>query len=187
MTKQFVPTIFSELLDLYPDVVRVNNVGDMYSKDYIRKWFKIAERHPATTFFAYTRCWRQPALLQDLLALAALPNFQMSWSTDVETHAIDGAPPAIPGIGVNYWRVNGEPVPLYATHVWKDQRETEYPEPGLHACPQGAYTSKLKNVTCSECRWCFEHDAHQVYKDGVRRQAEGSRSRKATIGRKVRA
>ncbi len=44
-----------EIAKVKPEVVRVHDSGDFYSKAYAEKWIDIALAHPAVGFYAYTK------------------------------------------------------------------------------------------------------------------------------------
>src|SRR5262245_52452305 len=70
----FVARVLSELLAYQVRVVRIHGSGDFYSARYVRLWQRIAVRAPRTVFVAYTRSWRDRAILPALLRFACLPN-----------------------------------------------------------------------------------------------------------------
>jgi hypothetical protein len=50
----FVAAISKDIKDKKAEFVRVHDSGDYYSKEYLLKWFKIAEQNPNVKFYSYT-------------------------------------------------------------------------------------------------------------------------------------
>lgn len=161
LTAAFVPMAITELAYATGKAVRVHPAGDFYSDAYVRKWVRIAIACPKVHFWAYTRSWRLPTILTALKKLAQVKNFSLFWSTDIETHKVNGSPPLIPHVRVAYMKMaTHETVPDYVDLVWKDKRGVAYPQSGLKACPQGVLRPTVEHhseipITCAECRWCI--------------------------------
>ena len=68
--------------DKLSKAVRVHAAGDFDTVEYIAWIHTVALEHPATLFWAYTRSWRVPSLVDALERLRALPNFQLFASVD---------------------------------------------------------------------------------------------------------
>jgi len=51
----FVTLAIAELQKKKPNLVRVHDSGDMYSEEYMLKWFAIAKSLPQIKFYAYTK------------------------------------------------------------------------------------------------------------------------------------
>ena len=64
--------------------MRIHVGGDFYGVDYIRAWLTICQARPNTQFWAYTRSWDVPELLQSLERLRVLPNVELFASTDTD-------------------------------------------------------------------------------------------------------
>ena len=114
---------------------RIHISGDFYSKPYIEAWKHICESFPQTQFWAYTRSWNVPELVEPLVRLRDLRNVQLFASTD----------PTMP-LPPKGWRI---------AFLNNDARAK-----GL-ACPQqeGALES------CLSCGYCFRKKrGHVVFK-----------------------
>ena len=61
------------------NTVRTHESGDYYSKEYVKKWYDIANALPDFTFFSFTK--RDDIFDDDLLALKP-KNFKLIWSVD---------------------------------------------------------------------------------------------------------
>jgi hypothetical protein len=85
----FVTKILYELDKSSIELVRIHVAGDFYNTDYIDKWIKIIEGSIDKMFFAATKSWRDPKLIDSLEQLKYLPNMSLKASTDDTT----GAPP----------------------------------------------------------------------------------------------
>lgn len=106
-------------------LVRIHVSGDFDSFDYVEKWRLIAEAHPETQFWAYTRSWRTE-LLPELEKFRKLPNVQLFASTDESI-------PENPPVG---WRV-----------AWIDGD----PRAKGMKCPEELGTKQ----DCEQCKYCF--------------------------------
>jgi len=54
MKNDFVDVMIKEIKKKKAEYVRVHDSGDYYSKEYLLKWFEIAERMPHIKFYSYT-------------------------------------------------------------------------------------------------------------------------------------
>lgn len=143
--------------------LRIHSSGDFYSVEYIRKWRQVlmASRLKA---WAYTRSWRVPELLVELKYLAALPNMQLQFSTDVET----GLPPLVRGVKVNFLQVQEELMQDSSGRVdlvFREKQVGREPAKRLALpmastpaliCPNYQGTELGKHITCEECGFCVE-------------------------------
>jgi len=146
-------------------VVRVHTSGDFYAAAYVRKWAAVARACPDTAFFAYTRSWRDAAVLGELIALARLPNVNLWFSEDRDT----GRPPAVPRARRAYLLAIGEAegdVPADADLVFRVPLPRRPGQPNAYArpakrangvliCPKEQVTERRVELTCSSCRICF--------------------------------
>ena len=70
---------------------RIHVSGDFFSVEYIQKWIQIVASRQDVTFYAYTRSWRIPDLLAQIILLHdRFANININLSVDDET----GAPPS---------------------------------------------------------------------------------------------
>lgn len=53
---------------------RIHDSGDFFNPKYVRVWMAVAQALPQVRFWAPTRAWRNPKMLQALRDLASLPN-----------------------------------------------------------------------------------------------------------------
>jgi hypothetical protein len=136
--------------------LRIHVAGDFFSPEYTRKWLRIARRCPATTFYAYTRSWRVPEIVPALEELAALANFRLWYSADLET----GMPPERPaGVEVAYLVSEpGEEIPegvgviFRLRHLRRERRARV----GLAVvCPTETGFPRAAEHTCTSCGRCF--------------------------------
>jgi hypothetical protein len=137
--------------------LRVHVAGDFFSPEYTRKWLRIAQRCPATTFYAYTRSWRVAELAPVLAELAALPNVRLWYSADQET----GMPPERPpGVEVAYLQTDpGEEIPegvgviFRLRHLRRERRARI----GLAVvCPTETGLPRAAEHTCTSCGRCYQ-------------------------------
>jgi hypothetical protein len=146
-------------------VVRVHTSGDFHRADYVGQWAAVARACPDTAFFAYTRAWRSPEILPELLGLARLPNVFLWFSEDRDS----GRSPAVVRVRRAYLLADGEPeagVPADADLVFRVPRPrrpgqaNSYARPakranGVLVCPKEQGIPRRVALTCSSCRICF--------------------------------
>lgn len=137
-----------------PLTFRVHASGDFDSARYARQWVKIAAACPATTFYAYTRSWRNASVTFALAleSLASLPNFFLTLSCDKDS----GRPPDYEGAKVAYLSTGPDDWPPYRVDlVFRTGRRepVKYSPNGELVCPteQGGGL----DLTCDQCRLCF--------------------------------
>jgi len=137
------------------ELLRVHVAGDFYNAGYIRKWIRIAESCPESEFFAYTHSWHIEELQDPLKRLAELPNLQLWWSCDKDTHVEHGEPHRLDGVKVAYLQSEpGEPIPEYTDLVFRVKRKTvEKYVDGRLVCP--AEQGIKPKPSCEKCRLCF--------------------------------
>jgi hypothetical protein len=78
-------TFHKELPETLPPgakIIRIHVSGDFDTCEYICDWIAMATNNPEVRFFGYTRSWRVPELLYDLIRLRNLPNVQLFASMD---------------------------------------------------------------------------------------------------------
>ena len=68
--QDFMSSMITEIRNQAVQVLRIHVSGDFYDESYVRSWIWIITKCPQTTFFAYTRSWRDPAILSALAELA---------------------------------------------------------------------------------------------------------------------
>ena len=134
-------------------VVRIHVAGDFYDAAYACKWLRVLKRCPRTTFYTYTRSWREPAILPVLAALAACRNVRLWFSCDAAA-----APPArVPaGVRLAYLQADEAEVPGGTRLVFRVRRLRGQRPRRVSlslVCPgerPGLPT------TCSECQRCWQ-------------------------------
>ncbi len=168
----FVGSMIAEIRRGMVRVVRVHTSGDFYDPEYTRKWARIARACPGTTFFAYTRSWRQMAILPSLIDLGRLPNVSLWFSSDRDS----GRPEVVPGVRQAYLMVVGESeaaVRADADLVFRvpmprrPGRPNAYTGPakranGVLICPKEQGIARRVELTCSSCRICFTSPRRRV-------------------------
>lgn len=153
----FVAKTIREIREKGVQNVRVHTSGDFYSAAYTARWRKIVRACPKTTFFAYTRSWRIPDILDELVLLAAEPNFYLWLSCDRDT----GEPPVIPKVRRAWMAADDADVPPFPVDlVFRDKRTTPLKRMrGILVCPTNQKIQRKEKITCTTCRLCFE-DTH---------------------------
>lgn len=150
--------VVSQIERMKAELVRVHPAGDFDSTAYIQSWGNIARECPDTLFWAYTRSWRVPEFLPELVLLSRLPNFQMWWSCDRET----GAPPRFKGIKRAYMATDDLDLPrMRVDLVFRTERELKLAVfDSTLVCPTERKRARpgQKHITCDKCRICFDPD-----------------------------
>jgi hypothetical protein len=111
----------------------------------------------STTFFAYTRSWRDSRLLPAFGELKKLKNMNLWWSADEDTHRINGRPPRWKDVRVAFL-VNhyDETVPFYTDLVFRHRRKTiEKFRNGRLVCPSENGVKTKYKITCTDCGLCL--------------------------------
>jgi hypothetical protein len=67
-----------------PWTLRIHDIGDFHSVDYVESWFLTVQKYPECRFWFYTRSFADDKLFSDLTRLAALPNCRGWLSVDSE-------------------------------------------------------------------------------------------------------
>jgi hypothetical protein len=153
---------------------RVHSVGDFYGAEYIRKWVEIATAAPSWTFWAYTRSWRMPDLLPELVCLSKVQNFRLWLSADRTTKMPPDVPGArgvawMQGIGENldWMEATGQGSPWLNDSLLIFPVKAEARQPvkriGLAmVCPHYSGIPEDKVPTCENCRFCFTAPRERV-------------------------
>jgi hypothetical protein len=71
-----------------PWTMRIHDVGDFYSADYVRAWAIVVQKYSGCKFWFYTRSFADVAVYEALCELAALPNCQGFLSADSENYEL---------------------------------------------------------------------------------------------------
>lgn len=152
--RRFVENILASLEKTRQRVVRVHASGDFYSPEYASAWVDIASEARDRIFFAYTRSWREPAILEPLTMLAGLPNVRLWFSCDRET----GRPPRLAGVRRAYMACDDDDRPKFPVDlVFRVSRKTVvkfYPD-GRLVCPA---ENGVTDMTCTACGLCWRRD-----------------------------
>jgi hypothetical protein len=153
-----------ELRQRSPSLVRIHSAGDFYTPEYTRKWLAIIAALPNIKFWAYTRSWRVPDILPELVRLATLPNVEVWFSCDRDT----GLPDAVPNVRACWLQVEDElpPTPEPGqmaldgnTVAFRTKREGREPATRLGLsvlCPTYNGLPAGADKTCETCRFCFK-------------------------------
>ncbi len=76
----------TESKTVIPWTLRIHDVGDAYSVDYVQAWLLVAQKQPSCSFWFYTRSFIDEELFAALTELAALPNCQGWLSVDSDNY-----------------------------------------------------------------------------------------------------
>jgi hypothetical protein len=143
-------------------VVRIHVEGDWANPLYTLKWAAIAAALPGVTFYAYTRRWRDAAMLAPLEVFASLPNTHLWFSADAET----GEPPRPKwSAGVAYMSLSDEDMPAFPVDlVFRDSNKTEMRKTpdGYKVCPTDDGVARKNKVTCAACKFCYKDGRDKV-------------------------
>ena len=155
----FAASILASLAGLHPPAFRIHDLGDFYSRIYIRKWLKIIGARRDIKFFAYTRMWRSPTLVLELLRLASEPNMTLFLSLD---HSMlnDPIPPELARLPRAWLATDDTDIPprhLHINVVFRNLRNKLTPLENLNqfgamVCP--AETGRGAKTTCERCMYC---------------------------------
>jgi hypothetical protein len=149
----FVSLALAWITSLFVRVLRVHASGEFYDEPYVRKWIAIAKATPRVKYFAYTRSWRKPELVEALKELAKLPNVILWWSCDRES----GPPPVVKGVRRAYLMVDNDDVPGYKVDLifrHKTSKVLKWVKDTL-VCPA---ENGITKMTCSKCQLCFKRN-----------------------------
>jgi hypothetical protein len=168
-TEEFPAWLLGELRRLQVKVFRLHVSGDFFDIDYTEKWVEIAQRAVRVTFFAYTRSWRDPAVLPSLIRLSHLPNVRLWFSMDLMT----GSPPLVPGVRRAYLAtddLDADMAPDDCDLVFRDRPTTVMKRTnGVLVCPaeNGIKAASGFRHTCTTCQICWAGDARSRWQDLV--------------------
>jgi hypothetical protein len=149
----FVATVCAQIRHEQARVLRIHSSGDFYSRRYIRRWQTIARRNRRTDFYAYTRSWNSPELLDALLQFAAEPNVTLFFSTDRSMPE----PPRYDNIRVAWLAVDDNDTPPYPVHlIFRHRAKTQMKRmDGYQVCPYEQKVERETPISCSRCKLCF--------------------------------
>jgi len=143
------------------DVMRLHVAGDFFDPSYAYAWIKLMTENPNIQFFAYTRSWRMPEMLECLQELANLPNMTLLLSCDRDTGYPD--PTIWDGYRTAFMMVDDGDIPLVLpdTHVvFRDNRHAVVKRVnGNLVCPTENGVTK---TTCEQCKWCFKSEPNKT-------------------------
>lgn len=151
----------AELITKQAKLVRVHPSGDLFSVGYATAWLRIMRSCPETTFWLYSRGWRNPKIRTVLKHMARLKNVRVWFSADADT-GLPKNPPARVRVA---WLMAAEgqlpPRPVDLVFRTKGLKSVV-----AETVPSGASTSPVcptetglpgaKDVTCETCKKCFE-------------------------------
>jgi hypothetical protein len=142
-------------------LLRVHVAGDLFSRDYARAWVRVMRASPDTTFWLYTRAWRDPGLRPVLRQMARLRNVRLWFSADVDS----GLPHRLPARVRVAWLMTGpdEVPPGPADLVFRTRNLKSRIARAVVAgdgsavpvCPTETGLPGATAVTCATCRTCF--------------------------------
>lgn len=153
--RDFVDRMVEELYRRGVLLMRWHCAGDVFSPAYARKMLEVIGRSPHTTFWAYTRSWRVPAIYPVLKAIAMMPNMTLWFSADSET----GYPVEVPDHAKVCWmQTEREEEIELAELVFLDHplRKERIPLGMIDKiCPAETPEGKTRGTTCATCRYCW--------------------------------
>jgi hypothetical protein len=91
---EFVKVLVQEIEKSGCQYFRIHDSGDFFSQAYIYRWELVCGRLPDVRFFASTKSWQLPGLLERLRRLAALPNVTIRPSAP----RFEDDPPVVEGL-----------------------------------------------------------------------------------------
>jgi SAM-dependent methyltransferase len=156
----FVEKVIAELRERGASKVRIHSSGDFFSSAYVRKWLEVAAALPDVKFWFYTRSWRVPTILPELVRLASRSNMRAWFSCDRDS----GLPAAAPNVRACWLQIEDEEPPapepgqMAIDLVFRTKRKGRNPATriGLATlCPTYSGLDAAADVTCETCRICF--------------------------------
>lgn len=170
--QDFVRRMVDEIQQGKIKLVRIHCAGDFDRAAYVRKWIAIAAQCQSTRFFAYTRSWRDPAILSELKRFAALSNVQLFLSEDRDT----GPPPKVAGTLRAFMVIDDldeRLVPANADLVFRDigKMDTRVIKQmnGVQVCPYENGVDYSTPMTCFKCGLCWRADLARVLRSKSRK------------------
>ena len=156
----FVDDVAAEIRAKFVRVVRIHGSGDFDSPGYVRKWAEVARRRPGTTFYAYTRSWRVPAVREALRPFARMKNVRLWYSADRDS----GPPPRDAGVRIAWMLGAGDDpasVPRRADLAFRAGGDGPLKRAnGALVCPyEQGVPLKAPRITCDRCGICFASKA----------------------------
>jgi len=143
------------------DVFRLHVAGDFFAPAYAYAWIKLMTENPNVQFFAYTRSWRMPDMVECLQELANLPNMTLLLSCDRDTGYPD--PTLWDGYRTAFMMVDDDDSHLVQpdTHVvFRDNRFAVVKRVnGNLVCPT---ENGITKTTCEKCKWCFKAEVNKT-------------------------
>ena len=160
-SRTFVPDLLAAIRNKHPVAFRINDIGDYFSEDYVRKWIEIVENRRDIRFFGYTRSWwvrrRGRPLWPALRQLAAQPNMVLFLSIDrsMTTKMVprDAADLPWAWVAVDDNDLPDRPVDL----VFRNFRRKLLPlaNPNHFGGPVCRNEDGITETTCRECGICW--------------------------------
>lgn len=159
--EDFVDRVCGEIRNRGVLRLRIHTSGDFYSAEYAAKWREIVRRNRHVTFYAYTRSWRAPEILEELAKLAAEGNMHLWFSCDRQS----GEPPAMPRVRRAWMAEHDADRPPYPVDlVFRNTLSGPFKRmDGVLVCPTDQKVERAVKITCDLCRLCFRHAAETAY------------------------
>jgi len=143
------------------DVFRLHVAGDFFDSAYVYAWINLMVNNPNIQFFAYTRSWRMPEMVESLHDLAALPNMELLLSVDRDTGYPDKS--IWSDFRTAFMMVTDDDANLVQpdTHVvFRDNRFSILKRVnGNLVCPT---ENGITKTTCEKCKWCFKANPNKT-------------------------
>jgi len=143
------------------DVFRLHVAGDFFDSAYVYAWIRLMVNNPHIQFFAYTRSWRMPEMVESLHDLAALPNMELLLSVDRDTGYPDES--IWSNFRTAFMMVTDDDAHLVKpdTHVvFRDNRFSILKRVnGNLVCPT---ENGITKTTCEKCKWCFKANPNKT-------------------------
>lgn len=157
--------------DAVPFSLRLHDIGDYFSIDYVQAWWQAAKNRPSCRIWFYTRSFVDPEMLSALTEFAALPNVRGWLSIDLDNYRAGVAAyltaPQIWGLAVlqeEPWRMTElfEHISQISGVVsFPRHRSGHHVQPvnkeGVFVCPKvtGVLASHRELAPCQLCSYCL--------------------------------
>ena len=152
----FATLMIGAVTESNADFLRIHSIGEFFSERYIRDVEEVVTTCQNVSFWAYTRAWRNPALIPSLTILATLPNIRLWLSADNYSKCV----PEIPNTRIGWLAQHDADLPPdKAKLVFRAALDRDrLPMPVLGSaivCPHEDGRANSQAITCTACRICL--------------------------------